>query len=68
MKPWACPTGWRNASPAGSNGEDYLPERPDAFPMGRIQEEGQTLAFELARFAGDEYQVEYDGHQVIVFP
>lgn len=48
--------------------DDYLPERPDAFPWGEFGDEGKVLAFELARFVGDEYQVEYDGREVIVFP
>ena len=37
--------------------DDYLPEQPDAFPWDEFKAEGQALAFELARFVGDEYQV-----------
>ena len=48
--------------------DDYLPERPDAFPWEKFKDEGRMLAFELARFVGDEYQVEYDGRKVIVLP
>jgi hypothetical protein len=43
-----------------------MPERPDEFPWKEFNDKGRILAFELAAFVGDEYQVEYDGHRVIV--
>lgn len=48
--------------------DDYLPERPDAFPWEEFKDEGRMLAFELARFVGGAYQVEYGIHKTVVFP
>jgi len=48
--------------------DDYAPDRPDAFEWKKFKDAGQILAFELARFVEDEYQVEYAGLQVFAFP
>ncbi|MBU9218899.1 hypothetical protein KTD55_33115 [Burkholderia gladioli] len=41
--------------------DEYMPENPDQFPWPQFRQEGQELAFELARFVGSSYSVEYAG-------
>lgn len=42
--------------------DEYLPGNPDQlFPWAQFHQEGRELAFELARFVGDMYSVEYAG-------
>jgi hypothetical protein len=48
--------------------DDYQPDYPDAFPWESFGQEGLALAFELARFVGDHYDVEYKNKPVNVFP
>jgi hypothetical protein len=44
--------------------DDYLPGPVDNFPWNDFDNEGRLLAFELARFVGDEYVVEYKGEKL----
>ncbi|MDC6127297.1 hypothetical protein PPH41_04740 [Burkholderia gladioli] len=41
--------------------DEYFPEYRDQFPWTQFHREGQELAFELARFVGGTYSVEYAG-------
>jgi hypothetical protein len=44
--------------------DDYQPEAVDNFPWIDFENEGRVLAFELARFVGDEYVVAYKGEKI----